>query len=372
MTARVKILGAGSIGNHLAHACRGQGWAVTLVDRDPAALARTRDEIYPARYGAWDDGIRLAAPEDVAGEGFDLVIIGTPPDSHMALALAELADPAPRVLMVEKPLCTPGLEHAAELAARAEAAGTRVLVGYNHCLTPNSRLAAEWLAEGAIGEVLTLDGMVREHWRGIFAAHPWLAGPQDSYLGFTARGGGALAEHSHGVNIWQHFARLAGHGRVVRVAAMLDMVTADGSEYDRIAQLELRTESGLVGRVVQDVVTDPALKRLRIQGSAGHIDWEVNAEPGADAATLWTRDGGPRRERLEKTRPDDFKPEIAHVAELLTDPARPSPISLEAGLETMLVIAAAIRAHREGRTVAIDYARGWGPEALSLGGGADV
>jgi len=75
--ARVKVFGAGSIGNHLAHACRSLGWAVTLCDVDPQALRRTREEIYPARYGAWDDGIRLAA---VDGDRFDhfLALEGDP------------------------------------------------------------------------------------------------------------------------------------------------------------------------------------------------------------------------------------------------------------------------------------------------------
>ena len=56
---KIKILGAGSIGNHLSHAARRLGWSVDLVDIDPAALDRARDEIYPARYGSWDDAIRL-------------------------------------------------------------------------------------------------------------------------------------------------------------------------------------------------------------------------------------------------------------------------------------------------------------------------
>jgi predicted dehydrogenase len=46
--------------------------------------------IYPARYGRWDDAIRLAEPRELGGEAFDVVIIGTPPDLHVPLALAEL------------------------------------------------------------------------------------------------------------------------------------------------------------------------------------------------------------------------------------------------------------------------------------------
>ena len=76
--ARVKIVGAGSIGNHLSHACREQGYAVTLCDRDPEALRRAREEIYPDRYGGWDDGIRLAEADAVEGDSFDVVIPSLP------------------------------------------------------------------------------------------------------------------------------------------------------------------------------------------------------------------------------------------------------------------------------------------------------
>ena len=55
----VKIFGAGSIGNHLAHASRKIGWDVSICDLDPEALKRTRNEIYPGRYGEWDDNISL-------------------------------------------------------------------------------------------------------------------------------------------------------------------------------------------------------------------------------------------------------------------------------------------------------------------------
>ena len=55
----VKIYGAGSIGNHLAHGCRSKGWDVLMCDLDQQALERTRDDIYPSRYGQWDPQIRL-------------------------------------------------------------------------------------------------------------------------------------------------------------------------------------------------------------------------------------------------------------------------------------------------------------------------
>ena len=56
---KVKIIGAGSIGNHLAQASRRLGWEVTVVDNDQKALERMKNEIYPARYGGWDEKFSL-------------------------------------------------------------------------------------------------------------------------------------------------------------------------------------------------------------------------------------------------------------------------------------------------------------------------
>ena len=44
---KIKIYGAGSIGNHLANASRAKGWAVDICDIDPVALERTKNMIYP-------------------------------------------------------------------------------------------------------------------------------------------------------------------------------------------------------------------------------------------------------------------------------------------------------------------------------------
>lgn len=350
----VKIFGAGSIGNHLAHGCRQQGWQVTICDIDPDALARTRDDIYPARYGAWDDAIRLSAPEAVADEAFDLVIIGTPPDSHIPIAIDQMQRCPPRVILIEKPLCPPDLAPCAGLIRLADETSTRLLVAYNHRLTTHTRLAEEWMKSPGIGEVTTLRAMTREHWGGIFAAHPWLAGPSDSYLGFTAKGGGALAEHSHAINIWQHFAELAGLGRIRQVQAMLDEVEQDGAAYDRIAQLSVRTDRGLVGTIVQDVVTQPAQKWLRMEGTEGYLEWQVSIDAQHDLVRLVRHDGQTLEERVKKTRPDDFRGEIEHIGELLDNPDLASPLDLEDGLDTMRVVVAAIESSREGRLVEVD------------------
>ncbi len=354
---RVKVLGAGSIGNHLSNAARQLGWSVDIVDADPDALERTHTVIYPSRYGAWDEAIRLFTPEVAPTGEYDLICVGTPPDSHMALARMAVAE-RPKAVLVEKPLCGPDLDGALELSEEAAAADVPVFVGYDHVVGKAARKVSELLESNVVGEIVTIDVEFREHWGGIFAAHPWLTGPWDSYLGFTLRGGGASGEHSHAANLWQHFAHVAGLGRVAEVTAALDFVQDGRVDYDRMCSMSLRTENGLLGRCVQDVVTQPPRKWARIQGSEGYIEWHCGAEPGVDIVVGRFGRGESFDERISKTRPDDFIEEFEHITHALSSEPSLSPISLARGLDTALVVAAALRSAQLGRRAEIDHAGG--------------
>jgi predicted dehydrogenase len=360
---KVKVLGAGSIGNHLSHAARMLGWPVDLCDVDRNALERTRQQIYPGRYGQWDEAIGLFESGKAPKGGYDLICVGTPPDSHVAVASAAIAE-RPKAVLIEKPLCGPELEGAQRLIEEAAAAGVAVFCGYDHVVGRAAQIAGDALQTG-LGEIATIDVEFREHWGGIFAAHSWLAGPWESYLGFWRRGGGASGEHSHAANLWQHFAHLAGAGQVVEVQATLDFVSDGRVDYDRLCLMTFRTGSGLVGRCVQDVVTMPPRKWARIQGAIGSAEWTCGREPGVDVVVI-ERHGEPRaEEKVRKTRPDDFIEELKHIKAALGARPEESPIAVTRGLDTMLVIAAAHRSHATGRRVKIDYSQGYCPAALT-------
>lgn len=364
MIGSVKIIGAGSIGNHMSHAARSLGWRVDLCDISKAALERAKTQIYPGRYGAWDDAIGLFSVKDAPCNRHDLIVIGTPPDSHIDLAIAALEE-RPKAMLIEKPLCGPGLERAQELWQATRGSGTRVFAGYDHVVGEAAEKVAAIVASGALGPVETLDVEFREHWGGIFAAHPWLDGPGDSYLGDWRRGGGASGEHSHASNLWQSFAHAVGAGRVVKVTATLDYVSGGGVNYDRLCLLALETESGLIGRVVQDVVTSPPRKCARIQGREGYVEWHCGFEPGRDAVFEGSGAGESTRHLIEKSRPDDFMRELRHIATTV-ETGEASPIDLERGLDTMLVIAAAHKSAHESRAVAIDHDAGYTASALKF------
>ena len=362
---RVKVIGAGSIGNHLSNASRRLGWDVDICDLDPKALERTRNEIYPGRYGEWDSGIGLYHTDEVPRGGYDYIFIGTPPDSHMDLALAALKE-EPRAILVEKPLCTPSLEGAAEFHALARDGGVAAFCGYDHAVSQGVAATVSEPSLAALGEAMTLDVEFREHWAGIFKAHPWLDGPASTYLGYWRRGGGAAGEHSHAINLWQRFALALGKGRVTTVSAALEYVRDGAADFDRMCLLHLQTETGFTGRVVQDVVTRPSRKWARIQGSDGFVEWQYAYRPGEEAVFVGDSGGVVDEKIIKKTRADDFVEELRHLDAAVADgTASESPIALERALETMLVIAAAHKSAQSGRLVRIDYDAGYVEQALS-------
>src|SRR5437773_2400164 len=106
MSYKVKVIGAGSIGNHLTQAARRMGWNVVVVDQDKEALRRMKEEIYPNRYGKWDEEIELYETKDEPKGSFDLVCIGTPPHVRMPIAI-RILDEKPKVMLLEKPLSEP-------------------------------------------------------------------------------------------------------------------------------------------------------------------------------------------------------------------------------------------------------------------------
>lgn len=361
---KVKVYGAGSIGNHLSHAARSLGWAVDICDVSCAALQRTREEIYPSRYGQWDTEIGLYHSDNAPRGGYDYIFVGTPPDIHVALA-RDAIDEGVGAILIEKPLATPDLDGLQQLREAAKAAGTPIFVGYDHVVGQATRELATLVATGKDIRPLTIDVEFREHWGGIFNAHPWLAGPQDTYLGFSSRGGGASGEHSHAINLWQHFAHLCGAGRVAEVSATIDFGPNGDLDYDQICALNLITETGLTGRVIQDVVTRPPRKWARIQGDAGHIEWHCGYKQGSDAVVSAVDGQKDKLLEIEKTRPDDFIAELTHLEDSLASDPASSPIALDRGLDTMLVIAAAHLSAREKATIRINYAAGYVPEALT-------
>lgn len=358
----VKIYGAGSIGNHFAFAFRKRKWNVTVFDVDKKALLRMKKNIYPSRYRKWDSKINLLNKDDKLH--YDLILIGTPPDTHLKIANKILKDSPPKLLHIEKPFCTPDFKNLGLFLEILKKTKTQVIGGYNHTLTKNTKLAEKILKKDPIGKILTITSYNREHWQSIFNAHPWIKGPSSSYLGFTKKGGGSLLEHSHAINIWQHFANFLKLGKINKVNANLNFVTKDNVNHDDLSILNVITEKGILGNIIQDVITLPAQKFVRIQGVNGYLEWYTNYSKNCDAIIIETKKGK-KIYNLKKERPDDFEGQTEEILNLLRAKKKlNSSVSLNKTLDTMLVISAALKSNKYKKEIRINYKKGFTLDAL--------
>ena len=353
---KVKIYGAGSIGNHLAQASRRVGWDVAVVDPDAKALDRMKNEIYPARYGAWDSSIKLYKLGEEPRGGFDVIFLGTPPDVRMSLAVECLKE-NPKILQLEKPIFAPLVsnEKIKEMNLflnEIKNSNTQVIVGHEYVLGEGIGMVEKFIGDKSLGEVESLEVVVRENWKGIFSAHPWLAGPHETYLCFWQKGGGACGEHSHAIHLWRHFSEFLGLGKVLEISAAMNIVKSDPIEYDAASFINIRTEKGFLGHVIQDVITDPPVVFMRIQRKNGFVEWSRHAGPveRIKFGKLINGKWEVSEEEIKLKRPDDFYHEIMHIAKLLNNPkeAAASPVSLRSGLDALKIITAAHNSRAKG------------------------
>ena len=352
---KVKIYGAGSIGNHYAYACYKKGWNVTVTDKDPAALERMRDKIFPSRYGFWDTGINLELNNN-NNDYFDIIIIGTPPESHLKIAIKILKSKnKPKILQIEKPLCTPDLKYLDEFnLLRKKNKDVQIFGGYNHLLTQNTLLSEKIIKNEKFGEVLGLNSYNNEDWTTIFNAHFWLKSPKESYLGFYKKGGGALCEHSHALSAWLHYSNYLKLGKLDKVMSKIKLKKINKMHYDESATLILQTNKKFVGTVSQDVITFPSVKKVRIQFSNGYLETYINYDKDNDAV-IFACNKKQRKYLIKKKRPDDFLGVINHLDKAIKEKNlyKASPISISRSIDTMKVIQSAFLSNKLSREIKI-------------------
>jgi predicted dehydrogenase len=323
MSKKIAVIGAGSIGNHLAFSCRKVGWSVSVFDIDKKALDRFKTEIYPSRYGNFDNSITLETISEFTNypeEYFDAVLIGTPPEFHSEIA-AQATKLKPKVILIEKPITGPNKKDLTDLKDLVEEnSHITYLCGYNHKVNLATLTASQLVNRIKNDKNINLEVLWQESWDGILKAHPWLEDQNASYLGYSSRGGGAMFEHSHGLDLWLHMARLLDFGNVTSVKANA-LFQKDGNgnnQYDESIKIEISTESGNPGLVVQDVVTSPAIKTITVKTDSHVLSFGFNDVELGDFVILKEVNTGNEilKMRIAKTRPFDFDLEINEISNI--------------------------------------------------------
>lgn len=192
----------------------------------------------------------------------DAVIVANPTALHLDVAIP--AAEAGCHVLLEKPI-SGSLERVDQLEATAKRSGSRILVGFQFRFHPTLRKAAELIAAGDLGKILT----IHTHWGEYMPNwHPW----EDYRRTYAARedlGGGVIRTLTHPLDYVRWLA-----GEVTEVRALNGHVSPLEMDTEDVAEIGLRFASGAIGGVHVNYVQRPPVHRLEIVGTKGTLRWD--------------------------------------------------------------------------------------------------
>lgn len=218
-------------------------------------------ESLPARRRDAEEKLGIAVFESVEqgmAWGPDALVISTPPDRHAEYAL--LAADAGVAFFTEASVVTDGMS---DVRAAVDAAGSLGAPSCTMRFHPAVTLIRRRIAEGAIGRPLALVHHVGQYlpdW------HPW-----EDYRAFYAarRETGAAREIVPFELNWLTYL----FGAVAELNCFRAKLSRLDADIDDIYSTILVFESGVQGSMVIDAISRPGIRRARIIGEEGTLEW---------------------------------------------------------------------------------------------------
>lgn len=336
---KILIAGLGSIGRRHLRNLRQCAEDVEVL------LYRTRQSTLPEDELA---GYPVETELDAAlAQHPDGVIVANPTSLHLNVAIP--AAQAGCHILLEKPV-SHSFEGLTEFSRVVEQSGVKVLVGYQFRFHPLLRQAAVLLAEGAIGQPLS----VRAHWGEYLPGwHPW----EDYRQSYSARaelGGGVVLTLSHPLDYLRWL-----FGEMESLWAFAGQQSGLQLDVEGVAEIGLRFRTGLLGTVHLDYYQRPPAHYLEIIGSQGTLRWD-SAEDGLqlfrpqnngqDHAQI-AREVHPLPTGFERNHM--FVEEMRHFLNLIRSEEQPV-CTLDDGIQAQRIALAALESAARGTLVRLD------------------
>ncbi|MCS7158600.1 MAG: Gfo/Idh/MocA family oxidoreductase [Blastocatellia bacterium] len=323
---KVLIVGCGSIGERHLRLFR----EIEDVEVVPCEPRVERLRTILSRYSCREYYERL---EDVNVQAFDGMVIGTPPHTHVPIAL--MGARAGVHLFIEKPL-SHSLDGVDELIALVREKNLVATVGYCLRFHPGIERVREWLRDGKIGQVRAARVKAGQHFPS--------ARPDYRQIYFAKRdmGGGILLDGSHEIDLALWF-----FGRPVEVAGFYDTLSEMEIETDDIAVLLMRFENRALVEVHLNAFQWDYSRNIEIIGSEGTIVWDYSGPVGFYKAGQW------HWEEVIVERDDLYRKQARHFLDAICKKTTVR-VSLEEARDTLLVCFAARRAADTRSVVSIE------------------
>lgn len=278
MTARIGVIGTGwwATRAHLPAIAANPGAELVAI-ADPDEANRTRATAAFAPPTTYEDHSEMLEAERLDG-----VVVAVPHSRHFEIARDALRRDLH--VLVEKPMVLTS-DHARELLRTAAAHDRQIIVGYPWHYNEQADRARDWIASGAVGELLYV--------HSLFASIVWelYRGDVESVadeMGYTVNPTGrdtysdpALSGGGQGVTQITHSGALLLHMTGLEPAEVFALMHNHDLRVDLVDALSVRFEGGCLGTVGSTgstVRTQEEVLEYRLYGTGGHILFDVMNE----------------------------------------------------------------------------------------------
>lgn len=305
---KILIFGAGSIGNHMAYASRQLDYDVFITDISQKSLLRMKNSIYPKRYKKWDHKIKIVDYKNIhlIDKKFDLIIIGTPPESHLSTYYFCKKNLRYSKILIEKPLTNYRNKLLQKFSK--ERNHQSIFCGYNHSVSKAFIYFEKEMQK--LKKVEQINVSWKENWDGILNAHFWLKNVSESYLGNLKDGGGALQEHSHGL----HLLHIILKKRKINLSNsnIVSSYIMRNKKYDIFFSIS-GYQNNILYNYQTDLITKPAEKTLSMYSDIYQLKLIFNSSKNRDTVILYEKNKIIKKKNFLKTRSSEFKNEIRYI-----------------------------------------------------------
>ena len=309
----IKIIGSGSAGNHMAFALEKFVKRITLTDVSLDALKRSKNKIYIPRYKKWSKKINQVIENKDVDRSYDAIVIASPPNTHLSVLKKNINKS--EIFLIEKPICECNKKTLNGFKKLINSYKKKIfLCGYNHRLFPSTILLRKLLKKER-NKFNFMEIKFKENTEGFLKAHSWYKSLSDSYLSNIKKGGGALAEHSHGINLSQYI--LGDKTNYKLIYKDIKFCKTNKSNYDENSILLFSHRNKIV-KIVQNFQTKPTEKEIQILGNNFLLKLIYNYKNSNDRIVYYNQKKKIKKiYDFKKKRSDDFIYEAKYLINLV-------------------------------------------------------
>ena len=155
----------------------------------------------------------------------------------------------------------------------------------------------------------------KENTEGFLKAHSWYKSLSDSYLSNTKKGGGALSEHSHGINLCQYM--LDDDFNFKLISKKINFLKSKNVNYDESSNLIFSDKNKII-IIFQNFVTKPTEKEVTISGNNFFVKLVYNYKNSNDRIIYYNKKNKSKKiYNFKKKRSDDFIYEAKYLIKIV-------------------------------------------------------